>query len=88
MTTGTSVLLLSLAPGAHADFRDPPLDRNAEVIEGEAFAGDRLLRAGDYQLAPDGAAAAALQQRRGQPVFRAFVEPAGRLRVFRALRAG
>jgi hypothetical protein len=47
-------LLLSLAPGAHADFRDPPLDRECLVIEGEAFAGDRLLRAGDYQLAPDG----------------------------------
>ena len=47
-------LLLSLAPGAHADFRDPPLDRECLVIEGEAFAGDRLLRAGDFQLAPDG----------------------------------
>ncbi len=47
-------LLLSLAPGAHADFRDPPLDRECLVIECEAFAGDRLLRAGDYQLAPDG----------------------------------
>lgn len=47
-------LLLSLAPGAHADFRDPPLDRECLVIEGEAFAGDRLLRTGDYQFAPDG----------------------------------
>lgn len=47
-------LLLSLAPGAHADFGEPPLDRECLVIEGEAFAGDRLLRAGDYQLAPDG----------------------------------
>ena len=47
-------MLLRLQPGASADAHAHSIDEECLMLEGEAFFGDTLLRAGDYQLAPAG----------------------------------
>lgn len=47
-------MLLRLQPGACADAHAHSIDEECLMLEGEAFFGDTLLRAGDYQLAPAG----------------------------------
>lgn len=47
-------MLVRLQPGARAAAHAHALDEECLMLEGEAFFGDTLLRAGDYQLAPAG----------------------------------
>ncbi|MBK6972930.1 MAG: cupin domain-containing protein [Sterolibacteriaceae bacterium] len=47
-------MLLRLQPGARADAHAHSTDEECLMLDGEAFLGDTLLRAGDYQLAPAG----------------------------------
>lgn len=47
-------VLVHLHPGARVAARVHPLDEECLMLDGEAFFGDTLLRAGDYQLAPAG----------------------------------
>ncbi|MCB1916204.1 MAG: cupin domain-containing protein [Rhodocyclaceae bacterium] len=47
-------MLLRLQPGACADAHAHSIDDECLMLEGEAFFGDTLLRAGDYRLAPAG----------------------------------
>jgi quercetin dioxygenase-like cupin family protein len=46
--------LMRLAPGARVAAHAHRLDEECLILEGEAFLGDTLLRAGEYQLAPAG----------------------------------
>ena len=50
----TQSMLLRLDPGARLKGHPHALDEECLMLEGEAFFGDTLLRAGDYQLAPAG----------------------------------
>jgi quercetin dioxygenase-like cupin family protein len=47
-------MLLRLQPGARIAGHPHALDEECLMLEGEAFFGDTLLRAGEYQLAPAG----------------------------------
>jgi quercetin dioxygenase-like cupin family protein len=47
-------LLLRLEPGARVAGHAHPRDEECLMLDGEAFFGDTLLRAGEYQLAPAG----------------------------------
>ena len=47
-------LLVRLEAGCRADLADLAGHGECLMVEGEAFAGDTLLQAGDYQLAPQG----------------------------------
>ncbi len=47
-------MLVRLHPGARVAPHAHPLDEECLMLDGEAFFGDTLLRAGDYQLAPAG----------------------------------
>lgn len=47
-------MLLRLHPGARVAAHAHPVDEECLMLDGEAFFGDTLLRAGDYQLAPAG----------------------------------
>ncbi len=46
--------LVRFAPGASVADHGHPLNEDCLVLDGELFAGDILLRTGDYQLAPAG----------------------------------
>lgn len=69
-------MLLKLDPGAATDFRDRPLDDECLVVEGEAFAGDLLMRAGDYRRAATGAAHPAIRSDVGCLLFMRGASPA------------
>lgn len=47
-------MLLRLQPGACVGAHAHQIDEECLMLDGEAFLGDTLLRAGDYQLAPAG----------------------------------
>lgn len=51
---GTASFLLRLAPGTHMAGHPHRFDEECLMLSGEAFFGDMLLRAGEYQLAPKG----------------------------------
>lgn len=50
----TASFLLRLAPGTHMSAHPHAFDEECLMLSGEAFFGDMLLRAGEYQLAPKG----------------------------------
>jgi len=53
-TGDTASLLMRVAPGTRVAAHPHAFDEECLMLSGEAFFGDMLLRAGEYQLAPRG----------------------------------
>lgn len=66
---GAQSMLLRLQAGARADAHAHSTEEECLMLDGEAFLGDTLLRAGDYQLAPAGTRHRALSSDVGALLF-------------------
>lgn len=75
---GTRSVLLRLDPGARLDPGERIAGEECLVVDGEAFVGDLLLNAGDYQCAPGGVRPPAVSSDSGAVVFLRSAVPPGR----------